>query len=76
MGLVEVKEEALGKSFTEICLDAEGAHPVSLRHWNGVSPYVESGPGDINMASVEYTLAWNKIHVRKTFGGNFTYTLS
>jgi hypothetical protein len=76
MGLIEVKEEAVGNGFTKICLDAEGAHPVSLIHWNGVSPYVESGPGDINMASVDYAIDGNKVHVRKTFGGNFSYTLS
>jgi len=76
MNLQKLKEKALASGYTKIRLDAEGAHPVSLEHWNGVWTGRVGGPGDVNMAMVTYHLDGSRVHVQKALEKDIWYDLS
>lgn len=68
-------EELQQQPFTKIQVD--GGQPVSLLTWQGVSPFVTGGPGEINMAHVRYFLNGNRLRVRQDMSHEERwYTLS
>jgi hypothetical protein len=70
----EFKQKALDLGNTRIQVD--GGYPVSLAAWNGVSPFADSGPGDINMVGVSYHLDGQRVRVHRDLHGDVWYTLS
>jgi hypothetical protein len=77
MNLEELRERALASGYTKIQGDAEGAPVVSLKHWRGVSADRAGGPGDVNIASVNYYIEGNRVRVKKALvEQDFWYVLS
>jgi len=72
MTLTELKEEA-GKKFTKIQRDEPNAPAVSLKDWNGFSPYAG---GPTATATVTYHLEGNRVRVHKALEGDHGYILS
>jgi hypothetical protein len=72
MTLTELKEEA-GKKFTKIQREEPNAPAVSLKDWNGFSPYAG---GPTATAAVVYYLDGNRVRVEKTLDGEYWYILS
>lgn len=80
MNLDELKQKALAAGFTKICRDAEGAPPVSLATWRGVSAdevwrKFESLPA-IVAKQVVYHLEGNKVRAKRAVDKQFWYILS
>ena len=71
MTLQELKDEA-GKKFTKIQRDEPNAPAVSLKDWNGFSPYAGA---PTMLASVTYHLDGNKVRVQKALEGYYWYVL-
>jgi hypothetical protein len=57
-------------------IQIDGGHAVSFLTWRGVSPFAETGPGDVNMAQVRYFLDGNRLRVRRHLDGDVWYTLT
>ncbi len=56
-------EELKQTPFTKIQTD--GRTPVPFMTWRGVPPFIQSGPGDINVTDVRYFLNGNRLRVRR-----------
>lgn len=72
MTLQELKDVA-GKQFKTIQRDEPNAPAVSLKDWNGFSPYAG---GPTSTASVTYHLDGNKVRVQKALEGDYWYVFS
>lgn len=80
MNLEEVKERARAAGYTQICLDAKGARPVSLAQWPGVATGENWGTHHdlpaIVTRQVVYHLEDNKVRARRAGDKEFCYLLT
>jgi len=72
----ELREKALASGYRKIQLEAEGAQPVHLRTWRGISRGRPGGPGEVGTATVDYQLAGKRVRVQKALEGHTWYILS
>lgn len=80
MNLEELKEEARTAGYTRICLDAEGARPVSLAQWPGVATGETRGtfhglPAVVTR-QVVYDLEGNRVRAKRAGDQEFWYVLT
>jgi hypothetical protein len=80
MNLQELKEKARAAGYTQICLDAEGARPVSLAQWQGVATGetwgTHQGLPAVLTRQVMYYLEGNKVLARRAGDKEFQYILT
>ena len=80
MNLAELKEKARAAGYTKIRLNAEGAPPVDLAHWRGVSTG-ESWNSHLGLPAVVtrqvvYRLEGNKVLAKRAGDKEVEYILA
>lgn len=80
MNLEELKEKARAAGYTQICLDPEGARPVSLAQWRGVATAETWGTYHdlpaVLTRQVTYYLEGNNVRARRAGDKEFRYVLT